>query len=291
MSMDVLQEGIRRLKNPTVLSLKPTDEVVPGYLLEAYSTKTQAWGAYCETLLEALKEWIPAVKVSFPCFAALGGEGVSLMQRIIRLARELGYYVILDGLGGDWGAAAKAAADSVFQPDGPYFCDCAVLNGYWGSDGIKPFLPYCKEDKSVFVSVKSPNRSSVEIQDLMAGGRLVHTAMADLVNRWGGEQYGKYGYSPVGALVGATHPEILKTLRAKYDRVFFLVTGLDIPGANPKGCQSAFDRFGHGAAVCAARSILSAWNTEGSDGKDFAQKAVEAAQKLRKNLGKYVQIM
>ena len=126
-------------------------------------------------------------------------------------------------------------------------------------DSIKPFLPYCRDGgKSLFILVKTSNRSSVEVQDLLSGGRLVHTAMADLVNRWGGELWGKYGYSQVAAVVGAPYPEILRSLRAKYDRMFFLVPGYGAQGGTAKSVQHAFDRFGHGAVVCAARSILGA---------------------------------
>ena len=291
MSIDVLQDRIRHLKNPTVLSLEPTDEVIPGYLLDAHSTRAQAWGVYCTELLEALKEWIPAVKVSFPCFAALGAEGVTVLEQTVKLARKLGYYLILDGLSGDWSTAAKAVTESVFGADAPYFCDSILLNGYCGSDSIKPFLPYCKVGKSIFILVKSPHRSSVEIQDLLAGGRSVHTAMADLVSRWGGEQYGKFGYMPVGAVVGAANPEILRSLRTRYDRTFFLVAGLDIPSVSPKSCQYAFDQFGRGAAVCASQCILGAWNAVGSDGRDYVRNAVDAAQKLKKGLCNHVQIL
>lgn len=82
--------------------------------------------------------------------------------------------------------------------------------------------------------VKTSNRSSVEVQDLLTGGRLVHTAMADLVSRWGSDLYGKCGYSQVAAVVGASYPQVLKSLRAKYDRMFFLVPGYGVQGGTAK---------------------------------------------------------
>lgn len=291
MSIDVLQERIRRFKNPTVLSLEPGPDAIPCFLLEEHPTRAQALEAYCRGLLDGLKELVPGVKFSLPCFAALGSEGIAVLERTMSLAKELEYYVILEGLSGDWGIPAEAAATGVFGEDTYYPCDGAIINGYCGSDGVKPYLPYCKEGRSLFVLVKSPNRSAVEIQDLLSGSRLVHTAMADLVNRWGADLYGKYGYSQVAAVVGASHSEALTALRAKYDRTFFLVTGLEHPRVGSKNCQYAFDRFGHGAAVCAGPYILEAWRSQGSDGRDYIQQAQEAARKLRKNLGNYVQIM
>ena len=167
-----------------------------------------------------------------------------------------------------------------------------TINGYLGGDSVKPFLPYCRDGgKSLFVLVKTSNRSSVEVQDLLTGGRLVHTAMADLVNRWGGELYGACGYSQVAAVVGAPYPELLKSLRAKYDRMFFLVPGYGAQGGTAKNVQYAFDRFGHGAIVCAARSLLSAWKKTGGDGRDYVSCVRQAAEKMRKDLGKYIIVM
>ena len=122
----------------------------------------------------------------------------------------------------------------------------------------------------------------MEVQDLLTGGRLVHTAMADLVNRWGGELYGACGYSQVAAVVGAPYPELLKSLRAKYDRMFFLVPGYGAERGTAKNVQYAFDRCGHGAIVCAARSLLSAWKKTGGDGRDYVSCARQAAARARR---------
>lgn len=221
------------------------------------------------------------------------------MQEVLGFARELGYYVLLDSMRGDVPGTAELCARAAFgtvEEAGPgyqpYPCDAVTINGYLGGDSVKPFLPYCRDGgKSLFVLVKTSNRSSVEVQDLLTGGRLVHTAMADLVNRWGGELYGACGYSQVAAVVGAPYPELLKSLRAKYDRMFFLVPGYGAQGGTAKNVQYAFDRFGHGAIVCAARSLLSAWKKTGGDGRDYVSCARQAAEKMRKDLGKYIIVM
>lgn len=292
MSIDLLQEKIRTFKNPSVLSLEPTPDVIPPYLLEEAGSLVGACRIYCKEVLQTLKDLVPGVRVSLACFLSMGMEGMELMQELLVYAKGLGYYVILDNLPDSWGAVGETLAKSVLGDDCPWVCDSVVVNGYCGTDTIKPFLPPCKEGKkSLFILVKSPNRSSVEIQDMIFGGRLVHTAMADLVNRWGSDAKTSQGYSEVGAVVGATYPEVLKELRSKYQNMFLLLTGLEIQGASPKGCQYAFDRIGHGAAVCAGRYILGAWAKEETDGRDYATQALAAAQRLRKNLSKYVTVL
>lgn len=307
MSIDVLQEKIRTMKNPTVVGLDPTPDVVPAFLLEEArqgaaptpQSVANAYGRFCREILDSLHDLVPAVKVQDACFSVLGAAGVAAMQEVLAYARDLGYYVVLDSMRGDMPDTAQVFATGVFgtvdeagEGYAPYPCDAVTLNGYLGGDSIRPFLPYCKAGKSVFVLVKTSNRSSVEVQDLLSGGRLVHTAMADLVSRWGMDLYGKYGYSQVAAVVGATYPEVIRSLRAKYDRMFFLVPGYGAQGGSAKSVQYAFDRFGHGAAVCASRSILGAWKKDGeSDGRDFARLAAEAAEKMKKSIGKYCVIM
>ena len=307
MSIDTLQEKIRALKNPSMVGLDPTPEVVPGYLLEEArqelgATPEAAAAAYrrfCRELMDGLQGLVPAVKVQSACFHALGSAGVAAMQEVLRDARDRGYYVLLDLMRVDVTGTAQLCAASVFgtvEAAGPgyrpYPCDAVTLHGYLGSDSVKPFLPYCREEeKNLFLVVKTSNRSSVEVQDLLTGGRLVHTAMADLVSRWGSDLYGKCGYSQVAAVVSASYPQVLKSLRAKYDRMFFLVPGYGVQGGTAKNVQYAFDRFGHGAVVCASRSILGAWRQGESQGEDYVNQAVQAAEKMKKDLGKYTVIM
>lgn len=291
MSIDVLQGKIRKLKNPSLLSLEPVPELIPAFILEQAASTAQGYETFCTGLLDGLKDILPGIRVSLPCFLALGGEGLPVMSRLLAYAKELGYYVILDGIPDCWGSVGQTVADAVFGAQSAFPCDGVILNGYCGTDAIKPWLPYLKQDKSVFVLTKSPNRSSVEVQDLLLGGRSVHTAMVDLINRWGGDCHGKYGYDPVGAVVGAPHSEVARGLRSRYSRVFLLLTGIEVGSASPKGCQYAFDRLGYGAAVCAGGYLMGAWQKAESDGSDYVAQALEAAQRLKKNLNKYIIIM
>lgn len=306
MSIDVLQGKIRKLKAPILVGLDPTRELIPPELLaecrerlgDSAEALAESYLVFCKGILDALKKLVPAVKVQAACFDALGWQGVKVMQEVLAYAKKLGYYVLLETMRTDVGHIAAITAESVFgglefggERVFPYPCDGLVLNGYLGSDGIRPFLPYLKgEDrKSLFVVVKSSNKSSSEVQDLVSGGRLVHTAMADLTLRWNGEDVGKFGYGAVGAVVGLGSPTAIEALRKRYDSLFFLVPGYGTQGGAAKHAALAFDRMGHGAVVCAARSILGAWREQA--GADYPEAAAAAVEKMKKQLEAYVTVL
>lgn len=307
MSIDLLQERIRKCKNPVMVGLDPYLPILPQHIVnEAFAEYGQtlsgaavAYERFCTELIDSLKDIVPAVKLQSACFEALGAEGIAVMQRVSRYAKERGYYVLIDSMRGDVGSVAEIYAQAMFGsvPVGQeghklYECDALTVNGYLGSDGIKPFLPYCKnEGKNIFMLLKTSNKSSREVQDLLSGDRVVYTAMADLAMRWSTDLFGRNGYSQIGAVVGATFPQTLKLLREKYDRLFFLVPGYGAQGGTAKNVQFAFDRFGHGAIVAASRSIICAWQKEESDGTDYLEHAVAAAEKMKKDIAKYVVIL
>ena len=160
------------------------------------------------------------------------------------------------------------------------------------SDAIKPFLKDCTErDKCAFVLAKTSNPSSVELQDMVAGDRVVYTVMGDLIQRWGQGTGGKCGYQALGAVVGATHPSVLKELRRRLDKTFFLVPGYGAQGGTAADVRYAFDELGRGAIVNASRSIMCAWQKTGKDGADYQEAACAAAEKMRDEIRQYVTIL
>jgi len=288
MAVDILQEKIRKLKNPTMLELGIALSDLP----PQFSRDAAGYGAFCRELLEALKGMIPAVRVSFAAFALLGSDGMTELTRTLQAAAGMGYYVALDAPEILSPSTAQMVADSIFGEGSAYSCDGLVISGYLGSDIIKPFLPYCKNGKKdIFVVSRTANKSAPELQDLLAGGRLVHTASADHVNRYGQETAGKFGYTRVGVLAAASAAESLRTLRTKYPKLFLLVEGLDYPNANAKNCANAFDKFGHGAAVCVGASVTAAWKQAESDGSDYLIHAVNGAERAKKNLTRYISVL
>lgn len=288
MAVDILQEKIRKTKNPSVLELGISLSELP----PQFEHTAAGYADFCRELLAGLKGMVPAVRVGFGAFALLGAEGMEALVQTLKFATEQGYYVLLDAPEILSVQAAKNTAEALLGENGAYACDGVVISGYLGSDVIKPFLPYCKNGKKdIFVVVRTANKSAPELQDLLAGSRLVHIAAADHVNRYGSETAGKFGYTRVGVLAAASSAEALRTLRGKYPKLFLLLDGYDYPNSNAKNCSYAFDKFGHGAAACAGLSISCAWKQAESDGQDFVDYALTAAERMKKNLTRYVTVL
>ena len=251
------------------------------------------------SLIDALCDVVPAVKPQSAYFEMLGWRGMETLEEVITHAKGKGLYVIADIKRGDIGTTATAYAEGwlgttrVGETDCAAFdADCVTLNGYMGSDAIKPFLDQCvARNKSAFVLAKTSNPSSVELQDMVAGDRVVYTVMGDLIERWGKDTAGKYGYNALGAVVGATHPSVLKELRRRLEHTFFLVPGYGAQGGTAADVRCAFDELGRGAIVNASRSIMCAWKKTGKDGMDYQEAARAAAEQMRDELREYITIL
>ena len=307
MSFDVLQDRIRELKNPTVAGLDPRIEYVPAHLQEESFAQfgqtlegaADAIWKFNQGLIDALCDVVPAVKPQSAYYENLGWRGMAVMEKTIQYAKEKGLYVIADTKRGDIGSTAAAYTEAwlgvtkVGETECPVFdADCVTLNGYMGSDAIKPFLDQCvARNKSAFVLAKTSNPSSVELQDMVAGDRVVYTVMGDLIERWGKDTAGKYGYNALGAVVGATHPSVLKELRRRLERTFFLVPGYGAQGGTAADVRYAFDELGRGAIVNASRSIMCAWQKTGKEGMDYQEAARDAAIRMRDELKRYITIL
>lgn len=292
MSMDVLQEKIRKLKNPSVLDLTLPKEELPAHLLQEEQNIVDAYRRFCMELLERMRGVVPAVRLSFTAFSLLGTNGLEALSEVLQAASAKGFYTILEAPYLLSPMMASAAAQTIFGADSPYPCDGLIVSAYIGSDVIKPFLPLCREEKKdLFLVVRTSNKTAPEIQDLLTGTRLVHMAAADVINRFGADNVGRFGFARVSVLAGASSAESLKALRSKYPRLFLLLDDMDYSGCNAKICGYGFDQFGRGAAVCAGPSITCAWKEMDRDGKDYLDCAVAAAERMRKNLTRYTTIM
>ena len=292
MAIDKLQEKIRKMKNPSMVDFSVDLSVIPPHILEQEGSSVFAYELFSRTLLDALKETVPAVRFCLSQFALLGTEGLPLLQRLTACAKEYGYYVLLDGPDALSPQSAELAAQTLFGESCPYFFDGIVLSSYLGSDVLKPYVKRIKaSNKDVFVILRTANKSAAELQDLLTGSRLVHMAAADVVNRLAEPLVGRSGYSQVAAIGPASVADILKKLRARYQHLFLLLDGYDYSNANAKNCSYAFDKLGHGAIACAGRGILAAWDTDDSDGTHYVAQAVEAAERMKKNLLRYITVL
>ena len=307
MSFDVLQDKIRKMKNPTVAGLDARIEYVPEHIRKAAFAEygvgrkgaAEAIYQFNVELIDALCDIVPAVKPQSAYYENLGWQGMEMLERTIAYAKTKELFVIADIKRGDIGSTASAYAEgwlSGTKIEGEVFpafdADCVTLNGYMGSDSINPFLEAAKaQDKCVFVLVKTSNPSSGELQDLIAGDRQIYQAMGDLNQRIAKDTVGKYGYTIAGAVTGATYPSDIRDLRKRLEHTFFLVPGYGAQGGTSEDVQHAFDQYGHGAIVNSSRGIMCAWQKTGGDGHDFAQAARNAAIAMRDDLKQFVTIV
>ncbi len=307
MSFDHLQTLIKARKNPTVAGLDPKPEYVPPHLLKASLDKygetlegaADAIYQFNVGLMDALWDVVPAVKPQSAFYERLGWQGMLVLEKTIRYAREKGLFVIADAKRGDIGSTAQAYSDAWLGKTrvgntelSAFNADCLTINGYLGSDGILPFLETCRrEDKCFFTLVKTSNPSSGELQDMVAGDRVVYQVMGDLTARLGQEDIGKFGYSRAGAVVGATYPSDLRSLRKRLEHTFFLVPGYGAQGGTAEDVRFAFDKYGRGAIVNASRSIMCAWQKSGHDGQDYQDAARAAAEAMRDDIKQFVTIL
>lgn len=301
MSMDRLLEKIVEMQNPTVAGLDPKLDYIPEFLrrqaFEAYGNTlegaAEALWLFNQGLIDALCDIVPAVKPQAAYYEMYGWQGMRVLERTIRYARQKGMFVITDGKRNDIGPTMQAYAAAHLgevavegESFEPFGADALTVNGYLGSDGINPLLDICvKRDKGIFVLVKTSNPSSGELQDRLIEGKAVYEVMGNMCEQWGEAAPGKYGYSAVGAVVGATYPQQLKELREKLPHTFFLVPGYGAQGGGAQGVALGFDERGLGAVVNSSRAIMCAWKKEeGLAEEHYAQAARREALRMREDL-------
>ncbi|MFA7682018.1 MAG: orotidine-5'-phosphate decarboxylase [Candidatus Peribacteraceae bacterium] len=232
---------------------------------------------FCKGIIDAVKDTAACVKPQMAYFELLGWEGMKVFWEVCAYAKEQGLLVIADGKRNDIGSTCDAYAEAYLNELSPI--DALTVSPYLGSDGVKPFIERCmKNDKGIFVLVKTSNPSSGDLQDLPVGDEVVHEHMAQLVEGWGQECLGpETSFSCVGAVVGATYPEELKYLRTLMPHCPILIPGYGVQGGGAADCKPGFLADGTGAIVNSSRGIIFA--STGKDWQDAARKAVQAMAK------------
>ena len=286
--IDTLIEKIKEKGNPTVAGLDPKLAYLPEEMKkkafdqygETFEGAANAIFEFNKELIDALYDIVPAVKPQSAYYEMYGIEGIKCLKKTIDYAKEKGMYVILDAKRGDIGATSEAYATAylgnteIGEKTEPAFdADCLTVNPYLGSDGVLPFVKMCESrNKGIFALVKTSNKSSGELQDLKSGGRYIYEVVADLVKEWGSTTIGMYGYSNVGAVVGATYPEQAEVLRKLMPHTYFLVPGYGAQGGGAKDVVPCFNNDGMGAIVNASRSIMCAYMKNGGSVGEAARK-------------------
>ena len=236
-------------------------------------------------LIDRLAPVIPAVKVQVAYYEQYGVEGMAAFRDTLAYAKSKGIYTIADIKRNDIGSTAAAYARAYLKKGAPFEADFVTVNGYLGTDGVKPFTELCAEnDKGIFVLVKTSNPASGELQDKKyQDGKTLYDSMADLTDAWGKELIGKYGYSGVGAVVGATHRAQAEEVRKNHPSLFFLIPGYGAQGGKAEDLAVCF-KDGVGGIVNSSRGILCAYRKEKYAGMDFASAALRAAIDMREDI-------
>ena len=284
--INTLTEKIKKLEAPIVVGLDPTMKFVPEHI------KKQAFAEHGETMkgaaeavwlfnkgiVDAVCDLVPAVKPQIAMYEQFGVEGVHAFQKTVSYCKEKGLVVIGDIKRGDIGSTSEAyAVGHLGQMQvGETMCrgfdeDFATVNPYLGSDGVKPFIEVCKkEKKGLFILVKTSNPSSGEFQDRLvlpegstdaSKARPLYEIVGEKVAEWAADHMGD-SYSYIGAVVGATYPEMGKVLRQIMPKSYILVTGYGAQGGRGKDLKHFFNEDGLGAIVNSSRGIIAAYQQE-----------------------------
>ncbi len=281
--MDRLISLIEKKNNPSVIGLDPVVDYIPAFLKEKHGLVTDAILEFNLNLIDSFADVVAAIKPQLAYYEIFGSKGIEVYEKTAAYAKEKGLYIIADGKRNDIGSTAGAYAEAYLGEKGS--ADALTVNGYLGIDGVKPFLDKAVAyDKDIFVLAKTSNPSSGELQDLkLESGEMICEKMMELLTKWGSDTVGKYGYSRIGAVVGATYPEQLASMRKNYGEIFFLVPGYGFQGGGAEGVRGGFDKNGFGSVVNSSRAVMLAYKKEG-DEKKYAEAARKEVIRMRDEL-------
>lgn len=296
MIIDKLIDRIKECDNPTVAGLDTNFDYLPEEMragIKDFRGAADAIFSFNREIIDNICDIVPCVKVQIAYYEMYGVDGMRAFLETLRYASKKGMLVMTDAKRNDIGATAECYAKAYLgetqvggEAGTAFDSDFLTVNGYLGSDGIKPFLGWMeKRDKGIFVLVKTSNPSSGELQDLkLENGKTVYEYMGSLVEEWGKTGIGKYGYSSVGAVVGATHPVQAEILRREMPHTFFLIPGYGAQGGKANDLKVCFGKDGLGGIVNSSRGILCAYRQEKYAGLSFAEAARQACIDMKNDL-------
>lgn len=302
--INVLVDKIKKMEAPIVVGLDPMLNYVPNFLLqsaikeqgETLEAAAEAVWQYNKGIVDAICDIVPAVKPQIAMYEQFGIPGLLAFKKTVDYCKEKGLVVIGDVKRGDIGSTSAAyAAGHIGKVQvgskklAAFDEDFITVNPYLGTDGIKPFVDVCKEEKKgLFILVKTSNPSSGEFQDQKIDGKPLYEMVGEHVAKWGEECMGD-SYSYIGAVVGATYPEMGKILRKVMPKTYILVPGYGAQGGTAEDLAPYFNEDGLGAIVNSSRGIIAAYKQPayekyGEEG--FAEAARQAALNMKADISR-----
>ncbi len=300
MLIDRLIQSIKEKKSPIVVGLDPVLESLPQALKDQafaeHTTFEAAAGAallrFNQGIIDAVADLVPAVKPQVAFYEQYGPAGMQAYRDTCVYAAQKGLIVIGDIKRGDIGSTSRAYSNAHLGTVGSgsavysgFPTDIITVNPYLGDDCLKEFMDDVRQhDKGLFVLVKTSNPTSSQLQNLVAEGRPIYEHVASMVNRWTEETAGASGYSPVGAVVGATYPAEAEKLRVLMPKAFFLVPGYGAQGGGGADVVPCFNPDGLGALVNSSRGIIFAWQKKAYQQETWQQAARLAVLEMQADI-------
>ena len=301
-AIDRLINKIKETNNPTVIGLDPRYELLPKCVLEKYPNTlegvSQAIIEYNKALIDETCDVIPAVKPQIAFYEMFGIPGMKAFEETCKYAKQKGMIVIADIKRGDIGSTAQGYSNAYLgktkigeKEESIFDVDFVTVSANMGTDWVKPFIEDCKKyGKGIFILIKTSNPSSGELQDVkLENGEEVYLKVSKLVEEWGKDLRGEYGYSSIAAVVGATYPKQLKEIREIAPHTYFLIPGYGAQGGKGEDIALGFDKNGLGGIVNASRSLMCAYKSElwkdKFEEKDYAKATRAEALRMKEELG------
>lgn len=300
---DKLIKNITQKKTPVCVGLDPQIEYMPEYLKREFEVKNgdtkdaigELFYKFNQDIIDEIYNLVPIVKLNIAFYEKYGWQGIRCFERSVQYAKSKNLLVLEDCKRNDLGHTAEAyAAGSlgeiklIKKSVSGFGVDSMVVNPYMGSDSVQPFLNECQKfEKGLFVLVKTSNGGSQEIQDLETKNGKVYEVIESMSKKWGSEFIGDNGYSSIGIVVGATHPEQAKKIRKTSSTAIFLVPGYGAQGVGSENISNFFNDDGLGAIINNSRGICYAYlNDDKFTEKDYQKAAGNETLKMIKAIDK-----
>lgn len=263
---ETLEAAVKAKDSCIMLGLDPNLEKMPAHISKDPAGVEQ----FCTEIMEATSEYICGVKIQIAYFEVLGSKGIEVVENLLQKAKKLNLITMIDGKRNDIGSTAEAYAQAYLKPGSPLEADSLTINPLLGTDGVAPFVKYCEEfGKGIFSLVRTSNPSSIEFQ----GHEDLCIKMAEKVEEWNlTTQSAQNMLSSIGAVVGATHGQMMKFFRDELPHTWILTPGVGAQGGSLQDCLD-IRLEGLGIIVPIAREILYA-----GDKEDFAKQSQEVAK-------------
>lgn len=313
MFVDNLIDAVKMKNNPTVVGLDTRIEFVPDVIKRKYYERygdtikavTESILEFNLQIIDSISDIVGIVKPQLAYYEMYGIDGMKMFKNVVNYAKKNNLLIIADGKRNDISTTAKAYSSAFLgrttkingNEEAIWDVDAITLNPYLGTDSVEPFVEDCKKyNKGIFVLVKTSNKSSVDFQDIITNqGKKLYELVAEKVYNWGKDTIGKYGYSAVGGVAGATYPIEAKKLRKIIKNSYLLVPGYGSQGGKAEDMVNFFNKDGLGAIINASRSILCAykselWKNEYSE-KEYYMASRSEAIKMRDDINKAMEVI